>query len=150
VSISVQDTAIELESRISQLLVYSELVEDPFQLSEALLFGVSLQDKVDMELLAVERDVYELLDARVNQLAASTFDAVIVVTTGWAAPLGDDGEVEGKPSEHPKKRRVRLCVVADKAEAVNIVRFADDPDEPIVDHDSATGSLANAIREFLD
>jgi hypothetical protein len=72
--------------------------------------------------------------------------AVGVLTTGWAAPLGDDGTIEGAPSEHPKRRRVVLfCVVTRDGDVASRMLFEDDPNEPVDDEGAATGALTEAI-----
>jgi hypothetical protein len=76
------------------------------------------------------------------------FDAAAVVTTGWAAPLAADGTIEGAPSEHAERRRVRLIVVVADNGVASALRFADEPDDVITDPGSATGSLAEAINRF--
>jgi hypothetical protein len=97
--------------------------------------------------LAQHPDVYELLDAPSSALARM-FDAATIVTTGWAAPLGPDGTVEGAPSEHAQRRRVRLVVVVADHGVASVLRFADQPDDVVTDPGSATGSLAEAITRF--
>jgi hypothetical protein len=72
--------------------------------------------------------------------------AMGVLTTGWAAPLGDDGTIEGVPSEHPKRRRVVLfCVVTRDGDVASRMLFEDTPNEPVDDDGAATGALAEAI-----
>jgi hypothetical protein len=147
---TLENSGIKLEEVIHQLLTESKFVPGPFEIGKALLFGVSLKEDLNIEILALEEDVYQLLDSRVNQLAGSTFDAVAVVTTGWAAPLDQWGKVTGRPSEHKERRRVRLVVLANKQDTMNVLRFADDPDDVITDGGSAMGSLAEAVQEFLN
>ncbi|MFN5601298.1 MAG: hypothetical protein ACK48T_04130, partial [Acidimicrobiaceae bacterium] len=89
----------------------------------------------------------ELLDSPSSALARM-FDAAAIVTTGWAAPLGPDGTVDGAPSEHALRRRVRLVVVVADHGVASVLRFADDPDDVVTDPGSATGSLADAITRF--
>ena len=127
---------------------------DTFELPGAHLHGVTVVDSKCFEsdadaafrlsFLAEHPDVYELLEAPSSALGRM-FDAVAVVTTGWAAPLGENGEVEGAPSQHAKRRRVRLTVVVSDQGVASVVRFADEPDEIITDAGAATGSLADAI-----
>jgi hypothetical protein len=76
------------------------------------------------------------------------FDAAAIVTTGWAAPLRPDGTIEGAPSEHALRRRVRLVVVVADNGVASALRFADEPDEVVTDPGSATGTLAEAITRF--
>jgi hypothetical protein len=72
-------------------------------------------------------------------------DALAMVCTGWAAPLGENGEVEGAPSKHPKRRRVVLFnVITPSADVASRLLMGDD--EPTDDTDgSGTGALADAL-----
>ena len=138
------DIAVGVESKIHQLI-------DTFELSGARLYGVNCAgrpaDEPNMCFLAQHADVYELLEAPSSGLARM-FDAAAIVTTGWAAPLSPDGKVEGAPSEHALRRRVRLAVVVADNGVASVLRFADEPDDVITDPGSATGSLADAITRF--
>lgn len=122
-----------------------------FEMPGARLYGVTCADRpLGSEttcFLAQHPDVYALLESQSSALARM-FDAAAVVTTGWAAPLGPDGRVDGAPSEHRDRRRVRLTVVVANHGTASVLRFADSPDEPISDPGSASGSLAEAIHEF--
>lgn len=94
-------------------------------------------------------DVYDLLETVTIPAEAQ---AVAVHTTGWAAPLNANGEVEGAPSAHPARRRVALmaCVTSDPfGDAVmgSALGFEDDPEGIITDEGEATGSLSEAIVE---
>ena len=138
------DIAAGVESKIHQLI-------DTFELSGARLYGVNCAgrpaDEPNMCFLAQHADVYELLEAPSSGLARM-FDAAAIVTTGWAAPLSPEGKVEGAPSEHALRRRVRLAVVVADNGVASVLRFADEPDDVITDPGSATGSLADAITRF--
>lgn len=140
----ISSLAVAVESKLHNLL-------DTFELPGARLYGVNcLQrplDEVNLCSLAQHPDVYELLDSPSSGLARM-FDSAAIVTTGWAAPLGPDGTVDGSPSEHALRRRVRLVVVVADHGVASVLRFADDPDEIISDPGSATGSLADAITSF--
>jgi hypothetical protein len=117
-----------------------------FEIPKAHLYGVTVADgQTSIKLLSTHADVYELLE----QPKEEAFDYFGVVTTGWAAPLNADGEVDGKPSEHAQRRRVRLMVVASREDVVSVLRFADEPDEIITDEGNAVGSLADAIQQFV-
>ena len=122
-----------------------------FEMPGARLYGITCADRnLGSEtscFLAQHPDVYALLESPTSSLARM-FDAAAVVTTGWAAPLGPDGHVEGAPSEHRDRRRVRLTVVVANHGTASVLRFADSPDEPISDPGSASGSLAEAIHQF--
>ena len=74
-------------------------------------------------------------------LAPSAF---VFVTTGYGAPLGADGKVEGRPSEHPLRRRLRvMCCYAEDASRVSRLEFTDDGESN--ETDDGTGQLAEAL-----
>lgn len=125
-----------------------------FSMDGARLYGVTLDGatfdaRFRLSFLAQHPDVYELLEAPSSALG-KMFDAAAIVTTGWAAPLGPDGEPEGPPSEHEMRRRVRLVVVVADPGAASVLRFEDSPedDDVVVDAGSASGALASAIDSF--
>ncbi len=136
--------AVAVEQKLHDLV-------DSFELPGARLYGINCAERElhDMNLcsLAQHPDVYELLGTPASGLARM-FDAAAIVTTGWAAPLGPDGTVEGAPSEHALRRRVRLVVVVADNGVASVLRFADDPHDVVTDPGSATGSLADAITSF--
>ena len=138
------DIALAVEEKLHTLI-------DSFELSGARLYGINIANRPVTEpnvcFLSQHPDVYELLDAPASALARM-FDAGAIVTTGWAAPLGANGEVEGAPSEHALRRRVRLVVVIADHGVASVLRFGDDPDNVISDPGSATGSLAEAVHRF--
>jgi hypothetical protein len=136
--------ALAVEAKLHETL-------DTFELPGARLYGANVagRDLAEPNLcfLSQHPDVYELLDTPSSALARM-FDSGVVVTTGWAAPLAADGSIEGAPSEHAERRRVRLTVVVADHGVASVLRFADEPDNVISDPGSATGSLADAIHRF--
>ena len=60
--------------------------------------------------------------------------AIALTTTGWGAPLEDDGTVaaeSGRPSLHPQRRRIHVtALVAGQGEDCSVIRFGDD--DPVV------------------
>ena len=124
---------------------------DSFELPGARLYGINTGDAVESVpapcLLAQHPDVYDLLESPTSGLARM-FDAAAIVTTGWAAPLDENGEVRGAPSEHALRRRVRLVVLVANSGVASVLRFEDEPDDVVTDPGSATGSLAEAIERF--
>lgn len=140
---------------------------DGFDLPRARLYGVSIVNAngvashedgaLRISFLAEHGDVYELLDAPSSAIARM-FDAAIVLTCGWAAPISrqdhgdhDDHETtddEVPPSQHPKRRRVRLVVVVCDDGVASVLRFADTPDDIVTDAGSARGSLADAVNNL--
>ncbi len=144
ISQAILDIAVGVEMRLHTAL-------DSFELSGARLYGINVAQSTCQDpslcFLAQHADVYELLDAPASALARM-FDAAAIVTTGWAAPLGPNGHVEGMPSEHALRRRVRLVVTVADNGVASVLRFADEPDDVVTDPGSATGSLAEAINRF--
>jgi hypothetical protein len=83
------------------------------------------------------------------------FDAAVVLTCGWAAPIArqdhDDQDASDDtvpPSQHPQRRRVRLVVVVCDDGVASVLRFADTPDDIVTDAGSARGSLADAVNNL--
>lgn len=140
----VTEIAVGVEEKLHRLL-------DTFELPGARLYGVNIAGRPASEanicFLAQHPDVYELLDAPSSALARM-FDAAAIVTCGWAAPLAPDGTIEGAPSEHAARRRVRLIIVVADHGVASVLRFADQPDDVVTDPGSATGSLAEAVTHF--
>jgi hypothetical protein len=89
-------------------------------------------------------DVYDLLNTSYN---LSSYDGVIVHTTGWAAPLDDDAQSSVSPSNHSQRRRVALATCAMASSVGSAISFKDEEDL-ITDPGSATGSLADALLRF--
>jgi hypothetical protein len=75
-----------------------------------------------------------------------TAKGLAVVTTGWAAPLNANGEVEGAPSAHPQRRRVRLVAYMSCEGMVSAVSFQD-TDEVTYDEGQGQGYLADALKD---
>jgi len=154
---------------------------DGFDLPRARLYGVSVVDPIGVTkhedgalritFLAEHGDVYELLDAPSSAIARM-FDAAVVLTCGWAAPLDrdessdddfDDNETPDEssressqessresvpPSQHPLRRRVRLVVAVCDGGVASVLRFADTPNDVITDAGAARGSLADAVKDL--
>ena len=140
----VMKVAVETEDRLHRMI-------DTFELPGARLYGINIGDGIETRpvpcYLSQHPDVYELLQSPGSALARM-FHAAAIVTTGWAAPLDPDGNVQGAPSEHAMRRRVRLTVLVANGGVASVLRFADEPDDVITDPGSATGSLAEAINRF--
>lgn len=100
-------------------------------------------------------DIYELIESLNDDkiIANSNFDYFTLITHGWAAPLNNDGEIDGAPSQHPERRRVRLIVAVDvrnSKDMASIMEFSDDPENLIYDHGNATGALAEAVADLFN
>ena len=143
---------------------------DGFDLKRARLYGISVVDvggvdrledgALRITFLAEHGDVYELIDAPTSAIVRM-FDAAVVLTCGWAAPIDrsneindDDDDVDDvddkklPPSQHPQRRRVRLVVVVGDQGVGSVLRFADTPKEIVTDAGSARGSLADAVNNL--
>lgn len=113
-------------------------------MSEAGLYGVLATGETFH--MGSSPDIYDLLD----EVEPSVLKIVglAVTTSGWAAPLNADGEVDCPPSQHDGRRRVLLVAIVTAEEIMSAMRFADE-DEVICDT-NGTGALADALRDALD
>lgn len=137
---------IEEYARLAEQRVTDSLVDevDPFRLNEARVYGLDGYDS-ELVLVASANDLYELLERPKVGKRARLFGSVIIVTTGWASRLTDDGEID-----HDVERvRVRLSVVVNDGVIASVMRFADDSQTPVVDIGSATGALADAVNRIF-
>lgn len=95
-------------------------------------------------------DIYSLLDEVENgiDLKAEKADFFALDTCGWAAPLNEEGGVDGEvPSQHPQRRRVRLVLVVNsQGHMASALKFEDN-DEIVTDDGKAHGPLATAILQ---
>ena len=159
------NTPVALATCVEQSLHMSL---DGFDLKRARLYGISVVDAGGVDrledgalritFLAEHGDVYELIDAPTSAIVRM-FDAAVVLTCGWAAPIDrsdaseDDDDADGDdeklpPSQHPQRRRVRLVVVVGDQGVGSVLRFADTPKEIVTDAGSARGSLADAVTNL--
>lgn len=139
-----------IEAKLNDTLA-SEL-GDSFSLESARLYGVTVTTDTQTEttLLCQHSDVYMLLESDASAGLAGLFQFVALVTTGWAAPLPENQEMpDVPPSEHSERRRVRLTVLVNRDEMGSVIRFAD-TDETVADPGTASGMLADALREYAD
>lgn len=143
------ETAIMVEGELDK--VFAETLDEPFTLPSARLYGVTVgeSDEIVLSIVDMAADVYDMLEKPASE-RKTKFKTFALVTSGWAAPLGANGQIDGAPSEHPMRRRVRLAVVASADGGVaSVLRFSDEPDEIVSDPGSATGSLADAFSAFV-
>lgn len=121
----------------------------------AIMYGITAGDDGNLHFINFSQnaDVYELIDNIAQDQFHLNYDYITLKTTGWAAPLDEDGNVQGAPSKHPERRRVRLFVTVDVANKKTIgssLTFGDDPENPIYDFNEATGSLAEAMESLVN
>lgn len=140
-------TIPQLEKAINAAICLAE--KDQFKMPEAVLLGISFGEEDAMRFIASAGDIYELLKDAGNKLEASLFDVIAVITCGWAAPLGPTGDVSDiAPSDHPDRARIRLTLIAGKDGVCSTMRFANNPDEVIINEAAGRGPLADALSDF--
>ncbi len=148
-STTLTEIATEAELFVHDFLGAFTNEQDSLYMSNAHLLVVkATDDGVIVEPVTSGEDVYELIDEVIAEtpFPVRASDILAIVTTGWAAPLNAQGEVDGRPSEHAQRRRVRLmsCVRRSDLRVASVLRFGD-TDEVTTDEGSATGALAEAM-----
>jgi len=121
---------------------------DPYNLDETRVFTLT-DNKV--EVIHTGEDVYNTLSEAPKHLLLTgrKFSHYGVETSGWAAPLGDTGNCEGTPSEHPERKRCRMVSVISRTGEMSSLLLFQGEDEPVCDNGEATGSLADALKHSL-
>ena len=146
--INVNDKAEKLLTQIFNILKNKDN-------TAATCFGFSyIKDtlKLKEKFIAENLDVYELIENLSEDKTYLYNNFISIKTTGWAAPLNNDDEVNNPPSRHPNRRRVTLLSTVDivnKKIIGSTISFEDDG-ELIHDYDTATGSLADAILSLVE
>jgi hypothetical protein len=143
-TMEIMEVAVATEELLHKVLTATTV--NPFELDGARVYGV---ENGETFLIGTHPDIYDLLADEDCRHEAKSYSHVAVVTSGWAAPLNEQGEVEGAPSQHPMRRRVRLVVCANTEDVSSVLRFSDEPENVITDPGKATGSLADAIQQFV-
>lgn len=143
-------TALQVDTKSADKIAerfLKQQISDPnykHELNAAQIWA--LKKDGSFHLVAVHPDVYELLNDQYN---FSTYVGVLVHTTGWAAPLDENGEVSTAPSKHEMRRRVALASCVTNDSVGSALSFADEKDI-VLDPGSATGSLADALLSFWE
>ena len=134
----------------------NDKVNFEFDSKFAVVYGVNVDDNLDvtMDKIDANGDVYDLIDVDNTTLMSqvNNYDIITIATCGWAAPIDDDEDDDNSvaPSQHPKKRRVRLVTSANiDGQAGSTILFQDDIENPVHDYGSAKGTLADAITHVL-
>lgn len=128
---------------IAEKMVREQDFQDA-RLPEAGLYGVL--ETGETFLIGNGFDVYHLLSQEID--SPLQIAGLAVTTSGWAAPLNENGKVDGQPSQHPERKRVLLVALVTAEEILSAMRFADD--EEIITDTGGAGSLADALREAFD
>lgn len=117
----------------------------PMSLPEAVLYGV--EPNGETVELGRHGDIYELLE-RVHGRGTGLI-GIAVHTTGWAAPLDENGEVVGAPSAHPDRVRVALVATVTTLGFCSALAFSDGR-ETVFEDQAPGGPLWLAMNEVVD
>ena len=122
---------------------------DPFHIQKAVVFTFT-EEGLSRE-LSKDLDIYlALANIGYDNTIAEGELGIGIITTGWAAPINSDGDVDCPPSQHKERRRVRLVsVVTTDGKMGSVMGFSDDDENPIRDEGEATGNLAMAMLESV-
>lgn len=131
---------------MNEKLITEKIITDsPMTLAQAVLYGIDTEG--DTFVLASQVDVYDLLEDDYSDREGLV--GIAVHTTGWAAPLNPDGEVDGRPSEHPERRRVALVATLTINGYCSGIKFEDE-EEVTYEEGMPTGNLWRALNECMD
>lgn len=147
-SSSVSQLETETAESIAQRFLKDQISDPNYthQLSAAQLWAVRKDGT--FYLISAHPDVYELL-SQGTEYNLSSYIGVLIHTTGWAAPLNEDGDVDTAPSKHELRRRIALASCVTNTSAGSALSFADEK-EIVLDPGTATGSLAEALVKFWE
>lgn len=133
---------LEIVEKVADL--YQEKISG-YKLEQAIVSFIMLHDG-EISIMEASRhaDIYEAMELASNLITPIDTIGMSVDTTGWAAPLGADGQIEGMPSKHPEKRRVRLNAIATDNGTASAIAF-EATAERLLDDGEAIGSLSTAL-----
>ena len=130
-------------------LVHAEL-EDPFEIDFARLYAMPENENDDWQ-IALESNPYELM---MNNPRPPATKAGCLVVTGWAAPMEkepkEDVEPSVRPSEHPKRQRVRVCIAICDGTIATVMRSSDEPDDVKNMSERGMGGIPDVLEAWWD
>lgn len=140
------------KAELAEMIVCNDLNSrfgNDFSIPSAVAYSVTEHDEgVSVTFVQTSPDVYELL-ADPNMFGvARVSDYILLVTTGWAAPIPTGEWSDTPPSKHPERRRVRLTMFANRDEIASVVAFQDEQTEKVVSTDGQ-GGLAEAVGKLF-
>lgn len=151
------ETNALLVARAIDRIVHEEL-DDAFTLEQARLYAIvegdSSNDGESNIQMVAHDNPYELM---MNYPRPPATVAGCLVVTGWAAPLGgepgdnfapDKNEPTVRPSEHPLRRRVRVCVAICAGEIGTVMRTDDEPDEIKPLSERGMGGIPDVLEDW--
>lgn len=131
---------------MNEKLITEQIITDsPMELPCAVLYGVNADGETTI--LGTHPDIYDLLDNDYSDNEGIV--GIAIHTTGWAAPLNADGEVEGAPSQHPDRVRVALVATVTLNGYCSGIKFAN-KDEITYEENAPSGALWEAMNECVD
>lgn len=139
-----------LEQRVADLMVVLGVAEGEsrYKLGKANFYAIKADGTY--RLVHSDGDVYEGFENLPNIIKLSDGDEGIAVETcGWAAPISENDDDDTAPSQHPKRRRVKLLSLITRTfETASALAFEDD-DEIITDGGNASGAMAYAMIDTM-
>lgn len=124
------------------------------EITDAKVYGIiSNEDSVVAKLLNSGPDIYLLLSDLSYDKTFTNYQYISLVTTGWAAPLNSDGDIDCPPSQHDMRQRVTLvlCIdVNEKSIMGSVIDFENEDMERVYDYNTATGALADAVGDIFE
>lgn len=89
-----------------------------------------------------------LADLDISRSVIASANAIGVSAYGWAAPFRDSDGAAVEPSQSPDRRRVHLVsLITRELATASAITFLDTGEVTTDEEDSATGSLADALRD---
>ena len=139
-----------LEQRVADLMVVLGVDEgeNRYNLGKANFYAIKADGTY--RLIHTDGDVYEGFENLPNIVRLSDEEEGIAVETcGWAAPIQENEDDDTAPSQHPKRRRVKLLALITRTfEMASAIAFADD-ENIITDGGQAQGTMADAMIDTM-
>lgn len=119
----------------------------------AYAYGIN-KDDIDNNIinpieLGHQSDIYQLVETISKDGSALIWDAIVVTTQGWAAPIDPQDrnkDIDIPPSKHAQRRRVLLaCIVTPNDGISSVLKLEDE--EAMFDT-TGEGDLANALSQI--
>ena len=146
------ETLAEIAKRVE-----SQIHDDlGFDMDEAVLYGITLTNGGPVvNRMDSSDDIYGMLEGEGAKFSTLVHDCIAIVTTGWASPVPpvdeDDDGIDGAIAMLMAtflRRRIRVAIIAKPGDSVGVLRFADEPDEVIVE-EGHSGQLHDAIEALF-
>ena len=130
---------------IERLITEKIITDSPMDLPKAVLHGVTTEG--DTFILASQPDVYKLLDKDYSGIEGLI--GLAVHTVGWCAPINPEtGETDGRPSEHPERKRVALVATLTINGYCSGIKFENE-EEVTYEEGMPNGNLWDALNKCL-